>query len=68
MWIRRASRGRFERPLSAKEMLGKEASMFVRVGCEGGGSDWEGFGWLFGGAASTGGASVSAMMAIKAVE
>ncbi len=33
--MRRASRGRLERPLSVREDVGKEASTEVAVGCEG---------------------------------
>jgi len=33
--MRRASRGRLERPLSVREEVGKEASTEVAVGCEG---------------------------------
>lgn len=33
--MRRASRGRLERPLSVREEVGKEASTEVVVGCEG---------------------------------
>lgn len=33
--MRRASRGRLERPLSVREEVGKEASAEVVVGCEG---------------------------------
>lgn len=33
--MRRASRGRLERPLSVREEVGKEASTEVVVGCDG---------------------------------
>ena len=36
--MRRASRGRFERPLSVRDAAGKEALIGVAVGCEGGAS------------------------------